>query len=137
MEGHLGALAHRPQEEERHRHHQVGVAVAALLGEVDDLLDVERPRLAPINSLENIIKDRKGNPKEGSYTTSLLQSGINKISQKVGEEAIELIIEAKDNNENLFLNEAADLLYHYLVLLTAKNVSLKEVEAVLKSRHAG
>ncbi len=66
----------------------------------------------------------------------MLDSGINKIAQKVGEEAVELVIEAKDNNKELFLNEAADLMYHYLVLLTAKEFTLKQVVDVLKSRHA-
>lgn len=87
-------------------------------------------------SLERIIKDRKAHPKKGSYTTSLFEAGINKIAQKVGEEAVELVIEAKDNNRELFLNEAADLIYHYLVLLQAKGYSLPEVTEVLKKRHA-
>ena len=85
--------------------------------------------------LERIIHERKLNPKPGSYTNTLLDSGINKIAQKVGEEAIELVIEAKDNNKDLFLNEAADLMYHYLVLLAAKGHTLDEVVAVLKQRH--
>ncbi|HET9053758.1 MAG TPA: phosphoribosyl-ATP diphosphatase, partial [Cyclobacteriaceae bacterium] len=89
-----------------------------------------------LTHLENLIKDRKNNPKEGSYTTSLFKAGINKIAQKVGEEAVELVIEAKDNNKELFLNEAADLMYHYLVLLQAKGYSLPEVTEVLKKRHA-
>jgi phosphoribosyl-ATP pyrophosphohydrolase/phosphoribosyl-AMP cyclohydrolase len=88
-----------------------------------------------LNSLEEIIKDRKSNPKVGSYTTSLFESGINKVAQKVGEEAVELIIEAKDENEELFLGEASDLLFHYLVLLTAKGYSLQDVLKVLKERH--
>ena len=89
-----------------------------------------------LSSLENIIVDRKKNPKKGSYTTSLLESGINKVAQKVGEEAIELVIEAKDNNKELFLNEAADLMYHYLVLLAAKGHNLKDVLDVLNKRHS-
>lgn len=88
-----------------------------------------------LNRLEAMIKDRKSNPKKGSYTTSLFEAGLNKIAQKVGEEAVELVIEAKDENKDLFLNEAADLLYHYLVLLQAKNTSLDDVKAVLKKRH--
>jgi phosphoribosyl-AMP cyclohydrolase / phosphoribosyl-ATP pyrophosphohydrolase len=88
-----------------------------------------------LQSLESTIVDRKKNPKKGSYTTSLLDAGINKVAQKVGEEAVELVIEAKDNNKELFLNEAADLMYHYLVLLTAKGYSLKEVVDVLEKRH--
>ena len=87
-------------------------------------------------ALENIIQDRKSNPVQGSYTTSLLQSGINKVAQKVGEEAVELVIEAKDDNAELFLNEAADLMYHYLVLLSAKGHQLSDVLAVLRSRHS-
>lgn len=86
-------------------------------------------------SLEAIIQDRKKNPVKGSYTTSLFKSGINKVAQKVGEEAVELVIESKDDNKDLFLNEAADLLYHYLVLLTAKGYALPDVTAVLKQRH--
>jgi len=85
-------------------------------------------------SLEQIIQDRKNNPTQASYTNSLIQKGINKVAQKVGEEAVELIIEAKDNNTDLFLNEAADLMYHYLVLLAAKNHSLDDVLTVLKKR---
>jgi phosphoribosyl-ATP pyrophosphohydrolase/phosphoribosyl-AMP cyclohydrolase len=88
-----------------------------------------------IKTLEATIIDRKQNPKKGSYTTSLLDAGINKVAQKVGEEAIELVIEAKDDNKDLFLNEAADLMYHYLVLLTAKGYSLKDVTGVLERRH--
>lgn len=86
-------------------------------------------------ALERIIADRKANATEGSYTASLFSKGINKVAQKVGEEAVELVIEAKDNNDELFLNEAADLIFHYLVLLQAKGFSLADVEAVLKSRH--
>lgn len=85
--------------------------------------------------LEQIILNRKNNPSETSYTSALFEKGINKIAQKVGEEAVELIIEAKDSNEDLFLNEAADLLFHYLILLTAKEKSLDDIIAVLKKRH--
>jgi phosphoribosyl-ATP pyrophosphohydrolase/phosphoribosyl-AMP cyclohydrolase len=88
-----------------------------------------------ISTLEKIIADRKTNPKKGSYTNSLFDSGINKVAQKVGEEAVELVIESKDNNKELFLNEAADLMFHYLVLLQAKNHSLKDVTEILKKRH--
>lgn len=88
-----------------------------------------------LHKLEQIIQDRKANPKEGSYTTSLFNKGINKVAQKVGEEAVELIIEAKDDNEELFLGEAADLLYHYLILLTAKGYQLQDVIEVLENRH--
>lgn len=89
-----------------------------------------------LTKLENIIQDRKNNPSEKSYTNSLFQKGINKIAQKVGEEAVELVIEAKDNNEELFLNEAADLLFHYLILLSAKGYSLKDIVGVLEKRHS-
>ena len=84
--------------------------------------------------LEGIIKDRMKNPVEGSYTNLLLKKGLNKIAQKVGEEAVELVIEAKDNNKDLFLNEAADLMYHYLLLVNAKGYEFNEVISVLKSR---
>jgi len=86
-------------------------------------------------SLEDIIRDRKANPQIGSYTTTLFEAGINKVAQKVGEEAVELIIESKDTNKTLFLNEAADLMYHYLVLLAAKDCSMNDVLEVLKKRH--
>lgn len=86
-------------------------------------------------ALQTIIKERKRNPKEGSYTTALFNAGINKIAQKVGEEAVEVVIEAKDDNLELFKNEVADLLYHVLVLLEEKDVSLNEVEEILKQRH--
>jgi phosphoribosyl-ATP pyrophosphohydrolase/phosphoribosyl-AMP cyclohydrolase len=85
--------------------------------------------------LEQIITDRKNNPTDKSYTSSLFAKGINKIAQKVGEEAVEIVIEAKDDNKDLFLGEAADLLFHYLVLLQAKNYSLDDVISVLKQRH--
>ncbi len=84
--------------------------------------------------LEKTIIDRKENPSEKSYTSSLFKKGINKVAQKVGEEAVELVIEAKDNNIELFKGEAADLLYHYLILLAAKNVSLTEITEVLAER---
>jgi phosphoribosyl-ATP pyrophosphohydrolase/phosphoribosyl-AMP cyclohydrolase len=89
-----------------------------------------------LESLEKIIQDRKKSPVSGSYTNKLFDSGINKVAQKVGEEAVELVIEAKDNNKELFLNESADLMYHFLVLLTAKGYSLEEVLRILKSRHS-
>jgi phosphoribosyl-AMP cyclohydrolase / phosphoribosyl-ATP pyrophosphohydrolase len=88
-----------------------------------------------IEFLEAIIQDRKKNPTENSYTNQLLNKGINKVAQKVGEEAVELVIEAKDNNKELFLGEAADLMYHYLVLLAAKDFSLEDVAKVLRQRH--
>jgi phosphoribosyl-ATP pyrophosphohydrolase/phosphoribosyl-AMP cyclohydrolase len=88
-----------------------------------------------IDQLRAIIKDRKNNPNDTSYTSSLFTKGINKIAQKVGEEAVEIVIEAKDDNKALFLGEAADLLFHYLVLLEAKNYELDEVMEVLIERH--
>lgn len=85
--------------------------------------------------LEQIILDRKNNPTDKSYTSSLFAKGINKIAQKVGEEAVEIVIEAKDDNKELFLGEAADLLFHYMILLRAKDFSLDDVIEVLKGRH--
>jgi len=85
--------------------------------------------------LESVIQDRRDNPSGKSYTTSLFKKGINKVAQKVGEEAVELVIEAKDDDKDLFMGEAADLMYHYLVLLAAKNYTLEEVIGVLKERH--
>jgi phosphoribosyl-ATP pyrophosphohydrolase/phosphoribosyl-AMP cyclohydrolase len=88
-----------------------------------------------IYKLEQVINQRIEKDSEVSYTNKLFKKGINKIAQKVGEEAVELIIEAKDNNIDLFKNEAADLLYHFLILLKAKGVSLENIEEVLKERH--
>lgn len=88
-----------------------------------------------IDHLRKVIKDRKENSTDRSYTSSLFLKGINKVAQKVGEEAVELVIEAKDNNKDLFMGEAADLLFHYLILLEAKGYELDEVIAVLQSRH--
>jgi len=88
-----------------------------------------------LEKLESVIADRKNNPLDGSYTASLFAKGINKIAQKVGEEAVELVIESKDDNKEKFLGEAADLLYHYLVLLQAKNYKLEDVVEVLAERH--
>jgi phosphoribosyl-AMP cyclohydrolase / phosphoribosyl-ATP pyrophosphohydrolase len=85
--------------------------------------------------LESIIKLRKQASPEESYVAKLYSQGINKIAQKVGEEAVEMVIEAKDNNEELFLNESADLLFHYLILLNAKGYTLQEVINVLEQRH--
>ena len=89
-----------------------------------------------LSILEDIIEDRKENAEGAtSYVASLFEKGINKIAQKVGEEAIETVIEAKDNNDELFLNESADLLFHYLILLKAKEFTLEDVVDVLKKRH--
>lgn len=85
--------------------------------------------------LEDIIEKKRGESPETSYTASLFKKGINKIAQKVGEEAIETVIEAKDNNDDLFLNESADLLFHYLILLQAKNFKLQDIIEVLKKRN--
>lgn len=92
------------------------------------------PKISFLNELENVIENRISNPSSYSYVATLFQKGINKIAQKVGEEAVELVIEAKDNNADLFLNEAADLLFHYLILLKAKGFTLENVEAILKDR---
>jgi phosphoribosyl-ATP pyrophosphohydrolase/phosphoribosyl-AMP cyclohydrolase len=86
--------------------------------------------------LEDIINLRKQASPEESYVARLFAKGLNKIAQKVGEEAVEVVIEAKDDNENLFLNESADLLFHYLILLNAKGYKLQHVIDVLQKRHS-
>ncbi|MDA9622153.1 bifunctional phosphoribosyl-AMP cyclohydrolase/phosphoribosyl-ATP diphosphatase HisIE [Flavobacteriaceae bacterium] len=88
-----------------------------------------------IITIENIIQDRRNNPSDSSYVSSLFKKGTNKIAQKVGEEAVELVIEAKDDNDDLFLNESADLLFHYLILLQNKGFKLNDVINVLKNRN--
>ena len=88
-----------------------------------------------LNTLESVIAQRKTAAPDSSYVASLFDKGINKIAQKVGEEAVEVVIEAKDNNETLFLDESADLLFHYLILLQAKGYTLKDVVKVLEARH--
>lgn len=102
------------------------------------------PNFGFLSELEGIIKDRKKTSEvdpelrkdeKSSYVVSLFDLGINKIAQKVGEEAIETVIEAKDNNDDLFLNESADLLFHYLILLQAKGFSLSDIDKLLKERH--
>ena len=85
--------------------------------------------------LERIVTQRKNAGDSSSYVNQLFAKGINKIAQKVGEEAVELVIEAKDVNQQLFLNEAADLLFHYLILLQAKDCTLSDVKTVLQERH--
>jgi phosphoribosyl-ATP pyrophosphohydrolase/phosphoribosyl-AMP cyclohydrolase len=85
--------------------------------------------------LEEVIQSRRQASPESSYVAGLFAKGINKIAQKVGEEAVELVIEAKDHDEKLFLNEASDLLFHYLILLNAKGVNLQDVIGVLQERH--
>lgn len=88
-----------------------------------------------LDHLKNVIKQRKLDPSEKSYTSSLFKKGTNKVAQKVGEEAVELVIEAMDNNKDLFIGEAADLLFHYLVLLEHKGIDFDEVISVLQERH--
>ncbi len=87
-----------------------------------------------IYELEQTIHDRIDSDDTESYTNKLFKRGINKVAQKVGEEAVELVIEAKDNNETLFINEAADLLYHFLILLKAKDIAFSKIEETLQSR---
>lgn len=97
--------------------------------------DKNRTSFGFFNELEEIIEDRWNNKENAeSYVASLFRKGINKVAQKVGEEAVELVIEAKDDNRDLFLGEAADLMYHYLVLLAAKEFELKDVIDTLKKR---
>ena len=95
----------------------------------------EKNSAAFLTYLEGIIDSRKSGTDENSYVKKLVGKGINKIAQKVGEEAVEMIIEAKDNDEELFLGEAADLLFHYLLLLNAKGYNLQKVVAILQQRH--
>lgn len=95
-----------------------------------------KPSFGFLSELESIIKSRKENQEDSkSYVASLFRKGINKVAQKVGEEAVEVVIEAKDDNEELFLNESADLLFHYLILLQAKGYTLKDVVKILEDRH--
>ncbi|MGW8121813.1 bifunctional phosphoribosyl-AMP cyclohydrolase/phosphoribosyl-ATP diphosphatase HisIE [Roseivirga echinicomitans] len=88
-----------------------------------------------LDQLTEVIKERRTKSPEESYVSHLFSKGINKIAQKVGEEAVELVIEAKDNDASLFLNEGADLLFHYMLLLEAKGYSLRDVVSILKERH--
>lgn len=88
-----------------------------------------------LNVLSKVIHQRRVDPSDASYTSKLFARGINKVAQKVGEEAVEIVIEAKDDNDDLFLNEAADLMYHYMVLLEAKGFGLKDVCDILAERH--
>ncbi len=97
--------------------------------------EVNNQEFGFLSKLENTIATRKANADvEKSYVASLFAKGINKIAQKVGEEAVEVVIEAKDNNNDLFLSESADLLFHYLILLQAKGFQLQDVVEVLKGR---
>lgn len=88
-----------------------------------------------LSLLGEVIKQRHASPADTSYTSSLFKKGVNAIAQKVGEEAVELVIEAKDNDEKRFLDEAADLLFHYMILLEYKGYSIHDVSAVLRQRH--
>lgn len=88
-----------------------------------------------LSQLEKVIEQRRTGGESSSYVASLFEKGINTMAQKVGEEAVETIIEAKDDNNELFINESADLLFHYLILLQAKGFSLKDIEVELKKRH--
>lgn len=88
-----------------------------------------------LSELTEVIKGRHQNPSPESYVSQLFAKGINKIAQKVGEEAVEVVIEAKDSNDELFLNEAADLVFHLMILLEEKNYSLSDVSKILASRH--
>ena len=94
-----------------------------------------RSKIDFLLQLQDVIEERKNNLSEKSYTASLFKKGINKVAQKVGEEAVELVIEAKDDNKDLFMGEAADLMFHYLVLLSAKGYKLEEVVELLTQRH--
>jgi phosphoribosyl-AMP cyclohydrolase / phosphoribosyl-ATP pyrophosphohydrolase len=96
----------------------------------------EKNPSAFLTYLESIIEARKSGIDENSYVKKMFGQGLNKIAQKVGEEAVEMVIEAKDSDEELFLGEAADLLFHYLLLLNAKGFNLQKVIAILQKRHA-
>ena len=99
--------------------------------------DLNEQSFGFLSELENVIKRRREDADaEKSYVASLFEKGINKIAQKVGEEAVEIVIEAKDDNDDLFLNEGADLLFHYLILLQAKGFTLIDIVRVLEGRHS-
>ena len=101
----------------------------------DTCFNEENKKSGFMNELEDIIDDRMRNPNVNSYVSKLYQKGVNKIAQKVGEEAVELVIEAMDNNDDLFKDEAADLLFHYLVLLQTRGMRLSDIKGELKKRH--
>lgn len=88
-----------------------------------------------LNTLTRVIQQRRQNPDAKSYVSSLFDKGTNKIAQKVGEEAVEVVIEAKDANDELFLNESADLLFHHMILLEQKGFTLEDVVKILEGRH--
>lgn len=95
-----------------------------------------KPTFGFLTTLEKVIKNRREIADSNkSYVASLFEKGINKIAQKVGEEAVEIVIEAKDSNDELFLNEGADLLFHYLILLQAKGYELADISKILEGRH--
>ncbi len=98
--------------------------------------DFEESNIGFLSYLQKFIDKRNADRPAGSYTTKLFREGVNKIAKKVGEEAVELIIESKDQNDSLFLNEAADLLYHVVVLLSSRGKKIEDVIAVLKGRHS-
>jgi phosphoribosyl-ATP pyrophosphohydrolase/phosphoribosyl-AMP cyclohydrolase len=108
-------------------------------GEKNSQPEIDTTRIGEASFLnylqKEVIRERKLNPSDTSYTSSLFKRGINKIAQKVGEEAVEVVIEAKDNDDDLFKNEVSDLLFHLLILLEQKNIDLDEVIDVLRSRH--
>ncbi len=106
-------------------------------GEANEIGSEHSPAksLGFLNKLEEVIAQRKQGDPSNSYVASLFAKGINKIAQKVGEEAVEVVIEAKDQDSNLFLNESADLLFHYLILLQAKGFTLSDVIKILEERH--
>lgn len=95
----------------------------------------EEPAKGFLYKLEKVIEQRISDKDTSSYTASLFSKGVNKVAQKVGEEAVELVIEAMDNSDELFENEAADLLYHLIILLKTRNLKIEDIEAVLKGRH--
>ncbi len=95
----------------------------------------EREKMNFLNDLEKIISKRIDSGSADSYVSQLVQKGINKVAQKVGEEAVEVVIEATDNNDDLFKNEAADLLFHLMILLKIKGTCLRDIEEVLRQRH--
>ena len=96
---------------------------------------MSKDQLSFLSHLQDVIEQRKQDMPEGSYTTRLFKKGINKIAQKVGEEAVEVVIEAKDDNDELLLNESADLVYHMMVLLTARGLRIEDVVQILQERH--
>lgn len=103
-------------------------------GEISCFATKYRSRLELLNELEKVIDERRSDPNDASYVADLFKKGINKIAQKVGEEAVELVIEAKDDDIDALKSEAADLLFHYLILLRAKDVSINDVLRVLETR---